>query len=140
MVKIKLEKNKKSEPVFKLNIKDKEIENYRFLKRALMEGKTIKGGYNYEIPIRFFEPIFKNLKIEEMKFNKKSITQYFEFSDEYDEKYFYRTEINAGYMKKWREEGCPDIYKILIDKETCTLTKELAFKKIERNFSILDIE
>ena len=64
MVKIKLEKNQKDEPVFKLNIKEEEIDNYRFLKRALLEGKAIKGRYNYEVPIRFFEPIFKNLKCE----------------------------------------------------------------------------
>ena len=38
-------------------------------------------------------------------------------------------------MKKWREEGCPNIYKIEIDKEKYTLTKEMAFKKIERNLS-----
>ena len=62
MVKIKLEKNQKNEPVFKLNIKEEEIDNYRFLKRALLEGKSIRGRYNYEVPIRFFEPIFRNLK------------------------------------------------------------------------------
>ena len=135
MIKIKLEKNKKDEPIFKLNIKDEEIDKYRFLKRALLEGKSIKGRYNYEIPIRFFEPIFRHLKSTEIKFDKKSIFQYFEFSDEYDEKYYYRTEVNAKYMKKWREEGCPNIYKIVIDRESYILTKEMAFKKIERNFS-----
>ncbi len=120
MVKIKLEKNQKNEPVFKLNIKEEEIDNYRFLKRALLEGKAIRGRYNYEVPIRFFEPIFK----------------YFEFSDEYDERYYYKTEVNAKYMKKWREEGCPNIYKIEIDKEKCILKKEIAFKKIERILSL----
>ena len=136
MVKIKLEKNKKDEPVFKLNIKEKEIDNYKFLKRALLGGKAIKGRYNYEIPIRFFEPIFKNLKLEEINLDKKSIVKYFEFSDEYDERYYYKTEVNAKYMKKWREEGCPNIYKIEIDKENCILKKEIAFKKIERTLSL----
>ena len=83
MVKIKLEKNQKNEPVFKLNIKEEEIDNYRFLKRALLEGKAIRGRYNYEVPIRFFEPIFKNLKLEEINLDKKYIVKYFEFSDLY---------------------------------------------------------
>ena len=39
-------------------------------------------------------------------------------------------------MKKWREEGCPNIYKIEIDKEKCILKKEIAFKKKKRILSL----
>jgi hypothetical protein len=35
-------------------------------------------------------------------------------------------------MKKWREEGCPNIFKIEINKETLEVKKEIVFKKIER--------
>lgn len=130
MIKIKLEKNRKHEPIFKLNIKEEELDKYRFLKRALFESKKIKGRYNYEVPLRFFEPILRNISSNEIKVDKFSIDYYLEFSDEYDEKYYHKTEANALFMKKWRLEGCPNIYKVIINKEEGTLSKELAFKKI----------
>ena len=132
MIKVKIEKNRLNEPIFKLGFKKLNDKEERFLKRALLEGKAIRGRYNYEVPIRFFEPIFKNLKLEEINLDKKSIVKYFEFSDEYDERYYYKTEVNAKYMKKWREEGCPNIFKIEINKDTLEIKKEIIFKKIER--------
>ena len=41
MISIKLEKNKKNEPVFKLNVKEEDIQKYRALKRVLFESKKI---------------------------------------------------------------------------------------------------
>lgn len=130
MVKIKLEKNKKDEPIFKLNIKEEELEKYRFLKRALMESKGCKGRYNYIVPLRFFEPIFRNIPKEDIIIDRYSLLYYLEFSDDYDEKYYYKTSANATYMKKWREEGCPCIYKINIDIENRSISKEIAFQRI----------
>lgn len=130
MIRIKIEQNKKNEPVFKLSLKDDELDKYKFLKRALIESKTLKGKYNYNVPIRFFEPIFKNLKNEDFKISKNSLKNYLEFSDEYDENYYYKLEADSKYMKKWRDEGCPDIYKIIINIEDKTLCKEIAFKKV----------
>ena len=56
---------------------------------------------------------------------------FLEFSDDFDEKYFYIFQVNARYMKKWREERCPNIFKIEIDKETLEIKKEVIFKKID---------
>lgn len=135
MIRIKLEKNKKDEPIFKLYIKDEELDNYRFLKRALLESKKIKGRYNYQVPLRFFEPIFRNISSEEIKIDRYSLDYYLEFSDQYDEKYYYKIDANALFMKKWRLEGCPNIYKVILNKEDGTLTKEIAFERIN---SMLD--
>ena len=35
-------------------------------------------------------------------------------------------------MKKWRQEECPDIFKVEIDSETLEFKKEVIFKKIDR--------
>ncbi|NLK94153.1 MAG: hypothetical protein GX275_03015 [Clostridiales bacterium] len=132
MIKILLEKNKRCEPIFKLSLSEKEILELPFIKRAIMEGKSLKGKYNYVIPIRFFQPIFNNLNKEKFEIDEKSINYFLEFSDDYDERYYYITEANGTYMRKWREEGCPTIYKILINKESKEITKEVAFQRINR--------
>lgn len=130
MIKIKLEKNKSGKIIFKLKIDDSDKDNI-FFKRALMEAKLIKGksGYEYEVPLRFFIPICNNVDKKNIKLDKKSVLSYLEFSDYYDENYYNDIEATAKYMKKWREEGCPEIYKITIDKETYEITKEIIFKK-----------
>ena len=97
-----------------------------------MEGKEIKGMFKYEIPLRFFTPIFNNFDKENIKIDRYSKVEYLEFSDFYDERYFYSFEITPKYMKKWREEGCPNIFKIQIDVETKEVKKEIIFKKISR--------
>ena len=126
MIKIKLEKNKSGKIIFKLKIDDKNKDNVLF-KRALMESKSLKekARYDYEVPLRFFIPICNNVEKENLKLDKKSILSYLEFSDYYDQNYYTDTEATAKYMKKWREEGCPDIYKITIDEESYEITKEV---------------
>lgn len=130
MIKIKLESNKKEQPILKLGIKEKELENYRFLKRSLIDGKKITGSYNYEVPLRYFIPIFNNIPKENIKLDAKSILSYLEFSDDFDEKYYYTISANPRYMKAWRAEKCPSIYKITINKESLNLEKEVVFKKV----------
>lgn len=130
MIKIKLEFSKTKKIIFKVKIDEKEKNNVLF-RRAIIEGKPIKKNrlYNYEIPLRYFIPICSNIKKEELILDKRSILSYLEFSDYYDSIYY--TEVNAtpSYMRKWREEGCPDIYKITIDKDTYEIKKEIVFRK-----------
>lgn len=130
MIKIKLEFSKNKKIIFKVKIDEKEKNSVLF-RRAIIEGKPIKKNrlYNYEIPLRYFVPICSNLKKEELTLDKRSILSYLEFSDYYDSIYY--TEVNAtpSYMRKWREEGCPDIYKITIDKDTYEIKKEIVFRK-----------
>jgi hypothetical protein len=130
MIKVKLEKNKNGKIIFKLKIDDTDKENILF-KRALMESKGIKGKsrYQYEVPLRFFVPICNNIGMKNIVLDNKSILSYFEFSDCYDQNYYTDIEATAKYMKKWREEGCPDIYRITIDKDDYIIKKEVAFKK-----------
>ena len=132
MIRVKIDKNKKGEPIFKLSYKDLDDKELRFLKRAIIEGKEISGMFKYEIPLRFFVPILKNMDKESIKIDRHSKYEYLEFSDSYDEKYFYSFEVTPKYMKKWREEECPNIFKIQIDKDTMEIKKEIIFKKINR--------
>lgn len=133
MIKIKLEVNKNRKIIFKVKVDEKDKVNV-FFRRAIMEGKPLKKGsrYNYEIPLRFFIPICSNLNKNELIIDKKSILSYLEFSDYYDENYYTEVMADARYMKKWREEGCPNIFKIEINKDTLEIKKEIIFKKIER--------
>jgi hypothetical protein len=128
MIKVKLEENKSGKIVFKLKISDIDKNNILF-KRVIIESKIIKGSYNYEVPLRFFIPICNNFDNENVILDKKSILSYLEFSDCYDEIYYTNVDATAKYMKKWREEGCPDIYRITISKVDCSIKKELAFRK-----------
>jgi len=136
MIKIKLEKNKSGKIVFKLKINDNYKENILF-KRALMESKVLKekSKYDYEVPLRFFIPICNNVNKENLKLDKKSISSYLEFSDSYDQNYYTDIDATAKYMKKWREEGCPDIYRITIDQDNYDIKKEVAFKKHKIKFN-----
>lgn len=140
MIKIKLEKNKSGKIIFKLKIDEKDKYNVLF-KRALMESKSLKekARYDYEVPLRFFIPICNNIDKENLKLDKKSILSYLEFSDYYDQNYYTDTEATAKYMKKWREEGCPDIYKITIDEESYEITKEVVFKRNEIKVKNLEL-
>lgn len=132
MIKVKIEKNRLNEPIFKLGFKKLNDKEERFLKRALIEGKEISGTYKYEIPLKYFVPIMNNIDKENVKLDRYSKLSFLEFSDDFDAKYFYILEANAKYMKKWREEGCPNIFKIEINKDTLEIKKEIIFKKIER--------
>ena len=67
MIRVKIDKNKKGEPIFKLSYKDLDDKELRFLKRAIIEGKEISGMFKYEIPLRFFVPILNNMDKESIK-------------------------------------------------------------------------
>ena len=71
MIKVKIDKNKRGEPIFKLGYKELDDKELRFLKRAIMEGKEIKGMFKYEIPLRFFIPIF-SLTDKKIEFRGKN--------------------------------------------------------------------
>ena len=47
MIKVKIEKNRLNEPIFKLGFKKLNDKEERFLKRALIEGKEISGFLHY---------------------------------------------------------------------------------------------
>ena len=140
MIKIKLEMNKSHKIIFKIKVDEKDKGNI-FFKRAIMEGKQLKKGsrYSYEIPLRFFIPICTNVDKKELMIDKKSILSYLEFSDYYDENYYTEIKADAKYMKKWREEGCPEIYKITINPETFNITKEVVFRKPNMSLINMDI-
>lgn len=131
MIKIKIDKkNKLNEPIFKLGFKELNEKEEKFLKRVLIEGRKIKGIYKYEIPLKFLIPIINNIGKENIKIDKYSKLCFLEFSDDFDERYFYSFQVDVRYMKKWREERCPNIFKIEIDKEKLEVKKEVVFKKI----------
>ena len=71
MIKVKIEKNRLNEPIFKLGFKKLNDKEERFLKRALIEGKEISGTYKYEIPLKYFVPIMNNIDKENIKLDKK---------------------------------------------------------------------
>ncbi|WP_462392309.1 hypothetical protein [Clostridium cadaveris] len=131
MIKIKIDKNKREQPSFKIHADKEDREKYLFLKRALMEAKSIKGIYEYEVPLKYFLPIINNLKKEDFHIDEKSIEYYFEFSDEYEGEFFYTCKATADYMKLWREETCPEIFKVRIDFKEKKAEKIIAFKKID---------
>ena len=135
MIKIKIDKNRSNEPIFKLGFKELDEKENRFLKRALMDGKEIKGMYKYEIPLKYLLPIIKNLNKNNIKLDRYSKLAYLEFSDDFDENYYYILEANAKFMRKWREEGCPNIFKVELDRETLDVKKEIIFKKIDRIYA-----
>ncbi|NFT08866.1 hypothetical protein FDF26_17805 [Clostridium botulinum] len=128
MVVVKLEKNKKRQIIFKIRFTDGE-ENKLFFKRAIIEGKKIKGDFDYQVPLRFFIPIVKNINKKDILLDKDSLLYYLEFSDMYDQNYYNETQATPNYMKKWREEGCPEIYKVTLDKDNCNIEKEVIFNK-----------
>lgn len=130
MIKIKIEQNKSYNPIFKIKIKEEEIQKYIFLKRALIESKKIKGNFNYEVPLRFLFPILKNINKDEISIDRYSKLEFLEFYDDFEEKYYSSFMATPKFMKLWRKENCPNIFKIKIDKENLNISKEVVFKKI----------
>lgn len=128
MIKIKIEEKRNLNFIFKIAIINDDINNDKLLKRLLMEAKVIRGEYKYEIPLRFLLPILNNYKKEKIEIVKDSITEFFQFSDLYDEKYYYTTKVNDKYMKLWINENCPTIYKIEINRESKEVDCRIAFK------------
>ncbi|GAA0085353.1 hypothetical protein UT300007_17920 [Clostridium sp. CTA-7] len=134
MIKFKIQKDKNEEPIFKIRIKNEELVNYPFLKRAIIEAKKIKGRYNYQVPLRYFVPLVNNINKDNLCIDKDSKLEFFEFWDDFEEKYYASLTATPKFMKLWREEKCPNIFKIKIDIENLTLSKEIAFKKINIRF------
>lgn len=131
MINIKLELNKRGEISFKAKVSDELKENI-IIKRVLFESKIVKSNkkYPYVIPMRFFIPIVNNVHKSNIKFDKDSVNEFLEFSDFYEERSYYIGKANANYMKKWREEDCPKIFKIIIDKENLEVDKFVAFERL----------
>lgn len=131
MIKIKLEKLKNDNINFRMDVSEEFKENV-IIKRCLLEAKIKKGvkQYPYVVPMKYLLPVINNFSNEDLKFDNRSLLEFLEFSDEYDENYYYIYKVNATYMKRWREEGCPPIYKIIIDSELKEFTKEIVFERL----------
>ena len=129
MIKIKIEEGKNNLPLFKISLKEEDLEKYKFLKRPIMESKKIKGEYNYLIPTRYLLPIVNNIEGKDKRVDKTTI-DFLEFWDDFEEREFTSTLATAKFMKLWRKENCPNIFKIHINKETLLVEKEIAFKKV----------
>lgn len=134
MIRIKIQRDKNNKLIFKINIKEQELSKYKFLSRALLEGKAIKGRFNYMIPLRYLVPIVNNIKKESISIDKYSILEFLEFYDDFEEKYYSSITATSKFMKLWREEKCPYIYKIKINPDTLELSKEVIFKKVNLSF------
>ncbi|MGL5647386.1 MAG: hypothetical protein ACRDDY_06005 [Clostridium sp.] len=130
MIRIKIEKNRFDEPIFKISIQDEELLNNRILKRVLYESTPLKGLYNYKLPMRFFYPVVNNLNKETLYIDTRSNLKFLEFTDDFDEEFHYSICANAKYMKKWREFNCPNIFVIEINPIDKSISKRIAFKKI----------
>ena len=101
MIKIKIQKGKNEEPIFKINLKDDDIVKFPFLKRAILEGKKITGRYNYEVPLRYFVPIVKNIKKDNLAIDKLSKLEFLEFFDDFEEKYYASLTATPKFMRLW---------------------------------------
>lgn len=141
MVRIKLQLDKKNNVKFKLKISNEDAQNV-FLKRALLEGRELKSDrfFNYEIPIRFLKPVITVLSKENIVLDKRSIVSFIQFSDIYDERYYYDSSINPKFLKLWRENNCPDIYKIEINKDTLDIESKIIVSKPKINLGDKKVE
>lgn len=131
MFKVKLESDLKGNLKFRAKV-DEELKENMIIKRAIFESKIVKSNkkYDYIIPMKFFVPIIKNLDKNLIEIDKDCLESFLEFSDEYEEVFYYTATANANYMKKWREESCPKIYKIKINKSIIEIQKEVAFERL----------
>lgn len=134
MIRIKIQKGKNNNLIFKINIKDEDLNKCIFLRRALLEGKVIKGNFNYEIPLRYLVPIVNNIDKDYLSIDRHSQLEFLEFYDEFEEKYYASFTATPKFMRIWRQERCPNIFKIRINPETLSLSKEIAFKKVNLKF------
>ncbi|MGL4991209.1 MAG: hypothetical protein ACRC57_08660 [Sarcina sp.] len=130
MLEFKIECNNLGIIRFRANITD-DLKDNVMIKRVLFDSKYIVSNkkYPYLIPIKYFFPLIKNLSKDLIKIDKESIRCFFEFSDEYEEQFFYAIKANAKYMKKWREEGCPKIFKVTLTSDF-EIKKDIAFEKV----------
>ncbi|MFD3158089.1 hypothetical protein ACFIJ5_14635 [Haloimpatiens sp. FM7330] len=130
MITLKIEENKRKHVILKMKIAEKDKSNL-FIKRVLYESEEIKSGktYEYKVPMRYFLPLYKNLSKTSVKIHKNSITSFYEFSDEYDEDFYYSQKATAKFMKTWRAVGCPNVYKISLNISEKSFDKRVVFKK-----------
>lgn len=131
MIKIKLDKFKNNNMNFRMDVSEEFKENV-IIKRCLLEARVNNSvkQYKYLVPMKYLLPVINNFSSEQLKFDKRSLLEFLEFSDEYDENYYYIYKANATYMKKWREEGCPPIYKVIIDVDSKEFKKEVVFERL----------
>lgn len=128
MIYIFLENDKRGNIVFKAKIDDYIKEN-KIIKRILMESKFLKKESLYNIPVKFLLPLLNNFPKEHLQIDSKSLNTFLEFSDEYDENFYYIYRANSKYMNKWIENGCPKIYRTTINKENLEISKSVAFER-----------
>lgn len=129
MIYISLQNDKRGNLVFKAKI-DENLKENKMIKRILMESRFLKKESIYNIPMKFLLPLLNNFPKKYLKIDEDSLNSFLEFSDEYDENFYYIYKPNSKYMNKWIENGCPKIYKIVINKETLSLSKTVAFERI----------
>ena len=131
MLKFKIESDKLGTLKFRADISEDLKENL-IVKRLLFESKIVKSNkkYLYIIPIKYLLPVIQNVPSELLIMDEESIDNFLEFSDEYDEIFYYAAKATSGYMKKWREESCPRIFKVIIEKDTMKVSKEIAFERL----------
>lgn len=131
MLEIKIESDNKGALKFRANV-DEKLKDNMIIKRAIFESRTIKSNkkYPYIIPMKFFIPLIRNISNEFIKLDSESVVSFLEFSDEYEEEIYYNEKATAVYMKKWRDEGCPEIFKIIVDRESLNISKEVVFRRL----------
>lgn len=131
MLEIKIESDNKGALKFRANV-DEKLKDNMIIKRAIFESRIIKSNkkYPYIIPMKFFIPLIRNISNEFIKLDSESVVSFLEFSDEYEEEIYYNEKATAVYMKKWRDEGCPEIFKIIVDRESLDISKEVVFRRL----------
>lgn len=131
MIRICLQSDKTGNIIFRALV-DEEHRNNIIIKRSLFESKIVKTNkkFPYVIPMKFLLPIIRNFNKDKIEFSNGSLYEFLEFSDDYDEKFYYTYKASSNYMKKWREEGCPKIYKVYINKKDLKVTKNIVFERI----------
>lgn len=129
MINIKLDEDKRGKVIFRANI-DECHKEHRIIKRALFESREVNDIFRYKIPMKYFWPIINNIDSGVISLSDDSRFEVLEFSDEYEEMYYYSYKATPTYMKKWREEGCPQIFKITINPENLIIDKKVVFERL----------
>ncbi|ELC8441860.1 hypothetical protein QYB59_000866 [Clostridium perfringens] len=129
MINIKLDEDKRGKVIFRANIDECHKED-RILKRALFESRVVNNEFKYNIPMKYFWPILNNMDKKILSLSEDSKKEVLEFADEYEEVYYYSYKATPAYMKKWREEGCPQIFKMTINPEDLSIEKKVIFERL----------
>lgn len=127
-MKLKVEKNKRGNLFLELTVEEEEKDT--FVTRVILEGKKISDN-RYFIPLKYLYPLFKNIRSGKVILDPSSILEFLEFSDDYEENYYYKEKADASYMKLWRENSCPVIYKYTIDYVDNNVNKQICFQKVK---------